>query len=535
MIASIERAGGTFQMDSRVGNGTRCSFELSFSVNDPNVTEEELAAGVPKSAPGKERSRHVLVVDDVDMIREGAADMIEGFGHTVITASDGVEGLQALKDNPGKIDVALIDIQMPGLCGDELIVLYREWEKVERMGKRTMRIYACTGNATSVDAGAYVRAGFDGCVSKPIYPHVFKALLSGNRQRVQSVLVPGVLHSSQVNNSSGSSNSSTPRDSPEQSCDRPDVDRSSPACFGWTNPSSSSSSTSISSQAVATAGAGLNGITYSPRFRTDVMGRVDIPQPTARASPRPSPKPSSSLAADFLVANGFSERLAPSASTAQPIGGLRPLQEVSHETSPYPSSDGTSFKSNGTPALASPEINAARYASLPQEEQQLAAEIAANLPSSVLDARHIVRTLGHSEQQATKMLERFAPYITSQLELMRTAAEHDDWAAGAEKKDRSQKNVRALAHAVKGAAGMVCASRVVAASKELQFACEAVPRANDSEKDDAKRKARAALEVFSAEVHQLLAVLDRGAKELFKGNVAFGLSASDRLTEKGSQ
>ena len=82
---------------------------------------------------------------------------------------------------------------------------------------------------------------------------------------------------------------------------------------------------------------------------------------------------------------------------------------------------------------------------------------------------------------------------------------------------------------------MVCASRVVAASKELQFACEAVPRANDSEKDDAKRKARAALEVFSAEVHQLLAVLDRGAKELFKGNVAFGLSASDRLTEKGSQ
>ena len=81
LIASIERAGGTFQMDSRVGNGTRCSFELSFSVNDPNVTEEELATGVPKSVPGKERSRRVLVVDDEPTVREVVVGYLRRDGH----------------------------------------------------------------------------------------------------------------------------------------------------------------------------------------------------------------------------------------------------------------------------------------------------------------------------------------------------------------------------------------------------------------------------------------------------------------------
>ena len=50
------------------------------------------------------------------------------------------------------------------LQGDELIVEFRAWERQHRPGKRPLRVYACTGNATSTDAASYMKAGFDGCV-----------------------------------------------------------------------------------------------------------------------------------------------------------------------------------------------------------------------------------------------------------------------------------------------------------------------------------------------------------------------------------
>ena len=73
-----------------------------------------------------------------------------------------------------------------------------------------MRIYACTGNATSTDAAAYMKAGFDGCVSKPIYPQTFKALLSDSHSRVQGALVVGCVHTQNMSSSAASSTADTP-------------------------------------------------------------------------------------------------------------------------------------------------------------------------------------------------------------------------------------------------------------------------------------------------------------------------------------
>ena len=65
VIASIERAGGTFQMDSRVGAGTRCSFELRFAKEDPLLSGLSTHAKTERPA----RCKTVLIVDDVEMIR----------------------------------------------------------------------------------------------------------------------------------------------------------------------------------------------------------------------------------------------------------------------------------------------------------------------------------------------------------------------------------------------------------------------------------------------------------------------------------
>ena len=46
------------------------------------------------------------------MIRDGAADLLSGLGYAVRTAEDGEAGLHLLKAMAGKLDIALIDIQV---------------------------------------------------------------------------------------------------------------------------------------------------------------------------------------------------------------------------------------------------------------------------------------------------------------------------------------------------------------------------------------------------------------------------------------
>jgi two-component system, response regulator YesN len=66
----------------------------------------------------------VLIVDDEPMIREGLQLIIpwEEYGfHIIDTASSGTEGLKKYNQYQGKIDVMVVDIQMPGMDGLRLI------------------------------------------------------------------------------------------------------------------------------------------------------------------------------------------------------------------------------------------------------------------------------------------------------------------------------------------------------------------------------------------------------------------------------
>jgi PAS domain S-box-containing protein len=63
----------------------------------------------------------VLVVDDEDLVRTTCASMVERLGRAVITASDGVEALEVLKDNPGRISCVILDLTMPVMDGLETL------------------------------------------------------------------------------------------------------------------------------------------------------------------------------------------------------------------------------------------------------------------------------------------------------------------------------------------------------------------------------------------------------------------------------
>jgi len=60
-------------------------------------------------------SAKILVVDDDPEIREAISLILEANGYKVVTAQDGIDGLNTLKE--GKPDLMILDLLMPRLDG----------------------------------------------------------------------------------------------------------------------------------------------------------------------------------------------------------------------------------------------------------------------------------------------------------------------------------------------------------------------------------------------------------------------------------
>ncbi len=65
----------------------------------------------------------VLVIDDEPSIAILVGEIIEGYGHQVYTAFNGLQGLDFIKQN--KLDMIISDIMMPHITGRELLYFVR--------------------------------------------------------------------------------------------------------------------------------------------------------------------------------------------------------------------------------------------------------------------------------------------------------------------------------------------------------------------------------------------------------------------------
>jgi CheY-like chemotaxis protein len=61
--------------------------------------------------------RGVLVLDDDDVLLDMLAETLPAFGYDVWTASDGGEAVRLYREHRGRIDVVVLDIQVPGMDG----------------------------------------------------------------------------------------------------------------------------------------------------------------------------------------------------------------------------------------------------------------------------------------------------------------------------------------------------------------------------------------------------------------------------------
>jgi CheY-like chemotaxis protein len=65
----------------------------------------------------------VLVVDDEPLVRQLVQTALEHDGYAVLAAASGDEAVAMEQEHPGRIDLVLTDVTMPGLRGHELVPL----------------------------------------------------------------------------------------------------------------------------------------------------------------------------------------------------------------------------------------------------------------------------------------------------------------------------------------------------------------------------------------------------------------------------
>ncbi len=103
----------------------------------------------------------VLIVDDDRSFRESLTETIESFGHVVVTASDGDEGLAILATQ--SIALALVDLRMPGMSGLELLRSIKADSRMASLPVLLLTAYADSDN--TIDA---MKLGAFDHLTKPI-------------------------------------------------------------------------------------------------------------------------------------------------------------------------------------------------------------------------------------------------------------------------------------------------------------------------------------------------------------------------------
>ena len=137
------------------GKGSEFEVRIPLTTKEPVVSE---TTSLPLSGGVR-----VLIVEDNADNREILASLLKLEGYEVAAAADGLRGYAAIvAERP---DVALVDIEMPGMDGYQLAKKVRA-----ELGDRSIRLVALTGYGRSVDRQAVFEAGFNEHLVKPVDP-----------------------------------------------------------------------------------------------------------------------------------------------------------------------------------------------------------------------------------------------------------------------------------------------------------------------------------------------------------------------------
>jgi len=108
------------------------------------------------------QDKTILLVDDEDMIWDVISAMLQDLGYRVILAENGREAVEIYQNNPGEIDLVLLDMIMPMMSGTEAFFLLKKMDA-------GVTVLLSSGYVSEDEVQEVLHAGAAGFLRKPYH------------------------------------------------------------------------------------------------------------------------------------------------------------------------------------------------------------------------------------------------------------------------------------------------------------------------------------------------------------------------------
>ena len=157
-LSIVRRHGGHVDVASRQeGPDHGTTFTLTFPRYDQTVEQAPTPSALARGSNGRAR---VLIVDDEENIREILAEILLSGDHEVVTAADGAQALQQLRESATDFDLVFTDLGLPGMSGYEVASEIKKF-------RPNLPVGLVTGWGATLDTEKARAHGVDLIVSKP--------------------------------------------------------------------------------------------------------------------------------------------------------------------------------------------------------------------------------------------------------------------------------------------------------------------------------------------------------------------------------
>ena len=118
----------------------------------------------------------VMLVDDDEPVLSIIQQLLNQHGYTTLTASNGQEAVDLAKSYKGKIDLALLDMAMPVMGGEEAYPLLKS-------ARPDLKVIICSGYELDEKMKKTLKNGADAFIQKPFH---FERMIS----EIEKILYP---------------------------------------------------------------------------------------------------------------------------------------------------------------------------------------------------------------------------------------------------------------------------------------------------------------------------------------------------------